>query len=545
MSRILPAAIALLVAQLVQLWLPAPCLAGGSLKAAIQQALDTKPPAGAVIGVHVVDLSTGKTVYGRNADRRFNPASGVKLVTTAAALDLFGPEHTFVTRVMVQKPPVNGVVEGDLVLVGGGDPALMTRDLWRLAHLVRAHGIKRVRGDLVLDASWFDDNKVPPKFDKKDSDHAYRAYVGACASDYGTLQVRVRPGAAAGAPLLVVVDPPGAGKQVQLDNRGVTKAGRNRLVVGTVPLPGQDKVVVRGSLPPDGKLRTVLRRTDFPDETAIRAFHTLLASEGIKVSGKIRVTHSPALTSGKGKGAGKGKTSPRPLELGRHPSLPLPQLIGRLNQWSNNFMAEMLLKNIGARSNGRRGGSSAKGAEAVTKFLVGIGVPNKAFLYGNGSGLYDSNQFTPRALTTVLATMHGRADVSQEYVASLAVGGRPGTLQSRLRHPKDALAGRVRAKTGTLQGAISLSGYAFPPGDRGPYAFSILMNNLRGVATGRRNADGVAKVLATWSPTSSASAAPRTRSVTPAPPPPTPNPAPAPRSQTPAAPPAQPKPPGG
>ena len=495
MSRILPIPAATLVALLAHLCVAAPALARPDLSAAIQAALDAQPPAGGVVGVHVVDLSTGQTVFGRNADRRFNPASGVKLVTTAAALDLFGPDHTFTTRVLVRQAPVDGVVQGDLVLVGGGDPALMTPDLWHLAHSVRAHGINRIQGDLILDASWFDDDKVPPNFDKKDTDHAYRAYVGACATNYGTLQVHVRPAASDGAPLVVVVDPPGAAQEVLLDSGGVTKAGRDRLIVGTLPLSGQDKVVVRGSLPPDGKLRTVLRRTEFPDQIALRAFQTLLRGEGVTVSGKLRVTHAAAL-------APKDAKEPpaRLLELGRHDSLPLPQLIGRLNQWSNNFMAEMLLKNIGAQANGRHGGSSARGAEAVTAFLLGIGVPSEAFTYGNGSGLYDTNLITPRALTTVLSTMHGRPDLSQEYVASLAVGGRAGTLQSRLRHPKEALAGRVRAKTGTLQAAISLSGYAFPPGDRGPYAFSILMNGLAGVAVARRSADRVATVLATWAP---------------------------------------------
>lgn len=492
-----PAATALTALTALGMLTPGAAEAKGSLKAAIQQALDTKPPSGALVGVHVVDLSTGETVFGRNADRRFNPASGVKLVTTAAALDLFGPDHTFTTRVLAERPPVAGVVQGDLILVGGGDPALMSRDLWRLAHLVKAHGVSRIQGDLVLDASWFDDDKVPPKFDKKKSDHAYRAYVGACASDYGTLQVRVRPGPTSGAPVEVVIDPPGTAAHVLLDNRAITKAGRNRLVVGTVPLADQDKVVVRGTLPPDGKLRTILRRTEFPDLTAVRAFGELLRAEGVEITGKVRVTHSPALSEAPA--AAGGAARPKPLELARHPSHSLADLVGRLNQWSNNFMAEMLLKDLGAQGNGGRGGSSANGAEMVGRFLTGIGVPADSYTYGNGSGLYDSNEFSPRALTTVLASMHARPEVAVEYVSSLAVGGRPGTLQSRLRQPKGALAGRIRAKTGTLQGAISLSGYAFPPKKGGgPYAFSILMNNLQGIATGRRNADLIATVLATW-----------------------------------------------
>ncbi len=132
MSRIRPT-----LALLIAASLGAPdAHAKGTLAKAIGQALAQRPPAGARIGVHVVELTTGRTVFDRNADRRFNPASGVKLVTTAAALHSFGPAHTFTTQVVTAGAPTGGVVKGDLVLRAGGDPALMTRDLWRLAHLV-------------------------------------------------------------------------------------------------------------------------------------------------------------------------------------------------------------------------------------------------------------------------------------------------------------------------------------------------------------------------------------------------------------------------
>lgn len=458
---------------------PAPAAAGGGLPSALDRALAVPGLSDAGVGVHVVDVGSGQTVYERNADRRFNPASGIKLITTAAALDVLGPDHVFVTRALAAAAPSGGVVAGDIALEGGGDPTLTTGDLWRLARLVRASGVTEVTGGVVLDGAWFDGDKTPPRFDKKDTDHAYRAYVGAAATDFGTLQVRVAPGAAPGAPVAVTVDPPGA--PVTIDNTATTAAGHSRLVVSTVPLPGQDRVVVRGSLPPDGRLRSVLRRTEFPDEVAAHAFRALLVAQGVKVHGSAAVSARPVVTDAW-------------LELGRHASDPLCQVIAPLNQWSNNFMAEMLLKGIGAKAGGRPG-SAAKGAQAVGEFLARLGVPKEAFTITNGSGLYDANEVTPRAMTAVLTSMWRRPDVGLEYAASLAVGGRHGTLQSRLQRPP-SLVGRVRAKTGTLAGAVSLSGYAFPD-EGGPYAFVVLMNGLKGLSAGRQAADRIAQALAT------------------------------------------------
>ena len=171
------------LAALLVLTLPATAAAGDvSLRAALKRALKDKPVKGAKIGIHVVDLRTGDTVFEHEPDSLTNPASSVKLITTAAALDHFGPDHTFLTDVLAPVPK-DGVVNGDVVLRGSGDPGLRTAHLWRLAHLVAAAGVKKVTGGVVLDHGLFDGQHTPPHFDDKDSDHAYRAQICAAGID--------------------------------------------------------------------------------------------------------------------------------------------------------------------------------------------------------------------------------------------------------------------------------------------------------------------------------------------------------------------------
>ncbi len=456
--------------------LPRPATgADAGLAAALRKALNDKPPKGAQPGVHVVDLATGETVFAHEPDVAANPASCIKLVTTAAALDHFGPGHVFYTDV-VAPVPRNGVVTGDVVLQGSGDPGLRTAHLWRLAHLVAAAGVRKVTGGVVLDHGLFDGKHTPPLFDTKDSDHAFRAQVCAGGVDWGTLQVRVWSHDKLGMPPLVTVDPPGA--PVELDNGALIKKGKSRLIVGSVPLPGRDKVVVRGTVPPDGKLRTVLRRSEFPGRTAAAAFATLLEGEGVELAKPPRF----------------GPTPEGVVRLATHGSPPLAQQVAYLNQWSNNYMAETLLKALGADVYGKPG-TSDKGLRALGRFLDRLGVERAAYTLGNGSGLYDANRFTPAAMTRVLVAMYGRADLWPDYVASLAVGGRPGTLEHRLR--ERAIAGRVRAKTGTLADAVALSGYVRSAEGR-DYAFSVLISQVRGAWAARRLADRLARTVATW-----------------------------------------------
>ena len=458
--------------------------ADDALVAALRKTLAAHPVKGAKVGVHVVDLATGGSVFEHGADVQANPASSVKLVTTAAALDHFGPAHRFHTDVYAL-PHEGGVLKGDIVLRGAGDPALRAVDLWHLAHLVAAAGYKRVTGGVVVAPGLFDGVHTPPLFDTKDSDHAYRAQICAVAVDLATLLVRVHSPNAVGEHPSVTVDPPGA--PVVLDNGATISPGNSKLVVGTIPLSDRDKVVVRGSVPPDHKLRTVRRRTEFPGKVAGAAFSHLLQLEGVELAKPPRFGTGP-------EGA---------LRVASHESPPLSHIVATLNQWSNNFMAEMLLKGLGAAVGGAPG-SAEKGIAAVGRFLARLGVDEEAYTYGNGSGLYDANRFTPRVMTRVLAALWRRSDLWPEYVASLAVGGRPGTLRRRLR--KRSVAGRVRAKTGTLSDSVSLSGYARSKSGR-DFAFSVLIADVRGIGRARRLADALASRLATWDPTAKGRAA--------------------------------------
>ena len=471
MSKILAPILALIATALAS---QSGAAAGGeALEARLDKALESPALKKAKVGVHIVEVATGDVVYERNAAMPLNPASAVKLVTTAAALDLMGPDHRFVTRALGSRPE-GGVVHGDIILEGGGDPALMSDDLWRLAHLVSATGVTTVTGGVRVDHSRFDGDHTPPHFNTKKSDHAYRAQVCAAAIDYATLQVRVHPGDKAGQPARVQVDPPGA--PAKLDSKVMTKAGKSRLMVSSVSVGGVDRVTARGSVPPGTRLRTVLRRTAHPAKVAGSAFKAMLAKEGVTVAGDVTVGPAPA--------------GVRVLAI--HRSRALGHIVGDLNKWSNNFMAEMLLKGLAAHPKAS-GASSAAGIKRVSAFLTKLGVPADQHTLSNGSGLYDANRISAQALTTVLVAMHRRPDQAPEFVSALAVGGREGTLHARLKEP--GLRGRVRAKTGTLARTASLAGYVRSVGGR-TYAFAFMGNDVGGVSATRSAADRMARVLA-------------------------------------------------
>src|SRR5690606_8696543 len=196
----------------------------------------------AKIGVSVVDLATGKTLYARNADVALNPASNAKLVTTAAALERLGPEHRYTTRIWTEAAGIEeGVVNGKLYLQGGGDPSLVTGEIYELAGQLRSAGVERVRGPIVVDAGRFDGDGLPPGFEQKDEFASHRAPGGAMSANYTPFEVHARPGKAIGDPPTLLVDPPVP--SIEVVSEAKTVAGnRNKLSVASTRYGG--KIIV-------------------------------------------------------------------------------------------------------------------------------------------------------------------------------------------------------------------------------------------------------------------------------------------------------------
>ncbi|MSP62845.1 MAG: D-alanyl-D-alanine carboxypeptidase/D-alanyl-D-alanine-endopeptidase [Myxococcales bacterium] len=444
------------------------------LAARLDEIVGTPKLKAARIGVVVVEVDTGRVLYGRNDAALYNPASNVKLITTAAALALLGPEYRFKT-VLYGDAQKGGEVEGNLYLKGYGDPSLVGEDLWKLASDLASAGVKKITGDLAIDDTFFDDVRVGPGFEQKSEDLPFRSPNGAVSLNYNALAVHVLPGDQDGAPARVTVEP--ASPYFAVQNESTTTAdGRTRLVITAKEIEGKTQITVSGKIKLDAPPHVEHRRVAHPDLYAGYAFRELLLRRGIKFTGKVVSAAVPT----------------RAKVLTSHYSQPLGVLVRDVNKRSNNFMAEQVLKTLGAETGGKPG-TWQKGVDAVARFLEGLGVAQGQYKMTNGSGLYDSNRFSPAQFATLLRTAYRDFRFAADFVGSLALAGADGTIGHRMGGGQAERF--VRAKTGTLAGVSCLSGYAGAPGKM-PLAFSILMNDLgEASAEARRAQDQIAEAL--------------------------------------------------
>ncbi|MBK6917307.1 MAG: D-alanyl-D-alanine carboxypeptidase/D-alanyl-D-alanine-endopeptidase [Deltaproteobacteria bacterium] len=450
-----------------------PATLAGQIDAALAQPF----LATAQLGVVAFDLESGHVLYQRGAELALNPASNMKLVTTATALGVLGPAHRFSTRLYHDKDALQGsTIEGDVYLRGSGDPALVTEDLLRMAADLRARGIRRITGGIVIDATRFDRDELPPGFDQKEELAAYRAPSGAASVNFNTFELRVRPGQSADASPFAALDPPVP--HLELVNDAKTGPGHlDRLSVALEVEKKKTRITLRGTIGVDAGSKSYRYPVDAPSIYAGEVLAYALRNNGVKLGqGRIRRAAVPGDAA----------------LLAVHHSEPLSVLIRAVNKHSNNFMAEQILKGLASA------GAPATFADALTRVrehLGELGIDTKGLHLGNGSGLYDTNRISAGQLVALLSAVYRDFRVSSDYLASLAIMGVDGTTRSRLETSDRR--GFVRAKTGTLDGVYCLSGYAGAPG-RAPIAFSILFNGLRKADAGNARAthNRIAELLA-------------------------------------------------
>ncbi len=419
----------------------------------------------AVVGVHVRSLDDDRTLFERNGTKLFNPASNQKIVTTAAALWYLGPSYRFRTTMYRDRDLSGGVLRGNLYVKGGGDPTLTNEQLFGLVNEVALRGIERIEGHIVVDETFFDATYEGPGWEQERSDQSYAPPMSALAVNYGNFALRVMPGDRVGGPARVVVFPdvPSIRVSASVLTRG--HGTRPRLWVGTTDdADGGTSVTVRGAVGlGDFEGVTVYKPVQHPTLYAGETIRALLELRGVRVNGKVRIQKMP---------------SSGVVPVATHASAPLAEIVSTLNKYSNNFIAEQVLRTLGAEVRGEPG-TWASGCGVIGDFLAEIGVGRDAFVAGNGSGLNDINRITPEQLTRVLSAMYRRFEVRAEFVASLAVAGTSGTIARRFASgPAEQ---RLRAKTGSLRGVSALSGYVVTRDDR-ILAFSVMMNDYPGRA---------------------------------------------------------------
>ena len=434
-------------------------------------------------GMEVVDLGTGKLLYGRDADQLFIPASNMKMFTTAAALEELGPDYVFRTTVEsdVEPDPQGHVV--NLYLVGRGDPNLGTRIfpyryhgpsqpavkfLQDLADQVKARGIREITGKLVADDRYFVWEPFAPDWAADDLEWGYGAPVTALAFNDNLLTLRVTPAAKPGDPAGVRLDP--VPDYFKLQAAVVTSPAGTEKHYSVDRLPGSTQLDVWGQIPVDAGEDTDTVAIANPPELMAELFEKALEAQGIAVKGQIAVRRSTRLEAASSP-APPPATPPR-IVVAEYVSPPLSEAIKPVNKESENLHAEMLLRTLGRVLKNQ--GSLEDGLEALNEFdaqRVGI-LPGETY-FSDGSGLSREDLVAPSAAVKLLVYM-AHSPHFQAYFDSLPVSGVDGTLAHRLS--SEQVKGRIHAKTGSVEHVNTLSGYMDAPSGK-RLVFSIMANN--------------------------------------------------------------------
>ena len=441
-----------------------PSLAAGrqALKEKLDALLGQPPLSSARVAVEVTSLEDGQVVYARRSDELLNPASNTKLITAAAALLRLGPEFRFSTEFRTDGRYPKGRIK-NLYVKGGGDPTINTERLQGLAADLWHRGVRSIEGDLVLDDRYFDEEAWGPGWEQETSDKSYAAPVGALSLNHNSVGIYVFPADRRGAKARVEVEPESRYFSVETKIQTVRSGGRRRAKVNTLAGSDQTRVVVRGRLPAGNRGLVLYRRVYDPTRYFGETLRAILIQRGIKVSGRVRRAPAPDSAD----------------TIATYESPELAEIVRDMNKVSSNFIAEMLLKTLGAEVRGTPG-TWKKGVEVAEELLSELGLPRGSYVLKNGSGLNDTNRFTAHQISILLASVWRRFPVMAEFVSSLGIAARDGTL--RLRMEGTEAAGRLRAKTGTLEHVTALSGYvASVGGER--FAFSIMVNDWTGRAS--------------------------------------------------------------
>ena len=400
-------------------------------------------------------VGSGEDLYAWNAAKLMMPASVMKVVTLAAAADVLGWDHQFETTIVSTAPVDEGVLRGDLVIVGGGDPSISERSevpgtLKALARQVREAGVTRIEGGVIGHDDRFDDNGFGDGWTLDNLPYGYSAAVSALEYNEGSVDLVIRAGAAAGDPVAIQVRPDGSG--LQIDNRlaTVAESGTGRLTLHR--LPGSSHVIVRGQIPAKSAPFARTASVDNPTRFFATAFKHALIAEGIEIAGDAididDFLAKPDLTAAR--------------TLVSHKSPALRDLAVGMMRVSQNQYAEMLLRSLG-------------GAERMREVLRSWNIDDGSYAIADGSGLSRYNYVTSDALVRILQRMHTDTKHAPAFRDTLPVAGRDGTLSRRLAGTPAE--GRVRAKTGTVDNVRAIAGYVETV-DGETLAFSIIANNF-------------------------------------------------------------------
>jgi D-alanyl-D-alanine carboxypeptidase/D-alanyl-D-alanine-endopeptidase (penicillin-binding protein 4) len=474
---------------------PKPPVTLAELRQRITEHISQPKFAGGMWGIKIVSADSGKTVFEHNPHKLFSPASNSKLYTVALALDRLGADYRIKTSLYAAaRPNPEGTLEGDLIVYGRGDPTINGRvrgDIYAaLEPLVAAltnAGVKRISGDLIGDESFIHGPEFGSGWSWDDLEDYYGAEVSALTINDNTLRATVKPGSKPGEPCRVLLSP--ATSWLSVSNRTTTGAKGERRTIHFYRPVKQNVIYVTGQMPvEDGAYSDEVTFSE-PAGLFISFFKEALARHGIKVDGKLRTMNwldrqIKPLDFG-------------PLvELGSMESLPMRDIAREVEKTSQNLYTDLLLAHVGERTRTAEtppGETSEDlGLAELNKFLRRAGIQRGETIFEEGSGLSRNNVTTPNATVTLLRFMSRHA-CAQVYLDALPIAGVDGTLKSRMKGTPAA--GNVRAKTGTLLWANTISGYMkTAAGER--LVFSLMLNRYYELHPSKGDLDTIVVMMA-------------------------------------------------
>jgi len=416
------------------------------------------------LSVYVREVGRDEPIVSLNSEVPRNPASTMKVLTTYAALEILGPAYTWRTRAYASGPVTNQLLEGDLWLVGGGDPFMISERWWSFVNGLRQTGVARIAGDVAIDNTLF----APQGDDRSTFDNrpfrTYNVLPDALLVNFQTIALSVLPDTAARrvramtqpAPANLVID-----NDVQL-YKGACRRSSGGVVVAMPDGASGSRIKLAGRYAdgcgPLSLTRAVMRAPDF----AFGTFKTLWRESGGTLDGGMKL----------------GVVPPDARLLYSYESLTLAEIIRLVNKHSSNVMARTLLLTIAAEKSGRPA-TTFGGQAALHDWLATKGISIPGLVLENGSGLSRNERITAAGLAEVLIAAH-QSQYMPEFAASLPLSATDGTLKRRFRSPQ--LQGRLRMKTGNLDDVSALAGYVNAASGRTYIA--VIMLNHQGVEHG-------------------------------------------------------------
>jgi D-alanyl-D-alanine carboxypeptidase/D-alanyl-D-alanine-endopeptidase (penicillin-binding protein 4) len=458
--------------------------------------------------VKIVSLDTGVVIYEQSANKFTRPASNMKLYTVAAALDRLTPDYHFMTSVYVKEKPEDGKVKGDLIVYGRGDPSFAARfnngDYFKglndLAARILAAGVKRIKGDLIGDESWFNGAPLGSGWEWEDLQWSYGALVSALTVNDNAIDLTVKPGDRVGAPVAITSGPPAT--FMTIANRATTGARGSKSDLQVYRGLGANTLEITGSLPLGDNGFTGSVAIPDPALAFVTMLRDALVKRGVKIDGRVRTVDArsgtsivPISSAVLAPGANLPPQS-QPIEIASMQSPPFSLIASHTLKPSQNLYTEIILRTLGKlTSTGPSQTNEEAGLIVVRNFLRQAGASESDLALNDGSGLSRNDMITANATVQLLTYMSKHKYFSQ-FRDALPIAGVDGTLRTRMRGTPAE--GNLRAKTGSLSSVASLSGYVTTAAGE-HLVFSMMLNNYPDASALRRDSiDAIAVLLASF-----------------------------------------------